>query len=94
MNHLKQKGTYKGIAATLSLTVLMMLALPPKLSADVCDKALIKCMVDAGIAAVLGTVVGFFAGNIPGALLGVAAAGGVSLAFCLVGFDFCKRYYI
>ena len=51
-------------------------------------------MIDAGIGAFLGLVGGFAAGNIAGALIGVAATGGVSLSFCFVGYDFCKRYYI
>lgn len=82
------------MAATLSLTILMAFVFPPKLSADICSKAFIQCVIDAGIATFVGLVAGFAAGNFPGALLGAAATGGASFTFCLVGYDFCKRYYI
>jgi hypothetical protein len=94
MNHLKQKKSFRIAAAVLSLAILMTFAFPPKLSADICSKAFIKCVIDAGITAFVGVVAGFAAGNFPGALLGVAAGGGISLTFCLVGYDFCNRYFI
>ncbi len=84
----------KYTAAVLSLTTCVILASPPKLSADECDRALTKCLIDAGIGAFLGLIGGLAAGNIPGALIGAAATAGVSLTFCLAGYDFCKRYYI
>jgi len=94
MNHLKRKRSFRITAVVLSLAILMTFAFPPKLSADICSKAFTKCVIDAGIATFVGLVGGFAAGNFPGALLGFAAAGGTSLAFCLVGYDFCKRYFI
>ena len=94
MNHFRQNRIIKVTAGVLSLSTFMILVFPPKLSADECDKALTKCLIDAGFGAFLGLVGGFAAGNIPGALIGVAATGGVSLSFCFAGYDFCKRYYI
>ncbi len=94
MNHFRQKRILKVFASILSLSIFMILVFPPQLSADECDRALTKCLIDAGIGAFLGLVGGFAAGNIPGALFGVAATGGVSLSFCIVGYDFCKRYFI
>jgi hypothetical protein len=93
MNHLRQKKVLKAVAFVLSLITMVILAFPPELSADECDRALTKCLIDAGFGSFLGLVGGFAAGNIPGALIGVAATAGVSLTFCLVGYDFCKRYY-
>ena len=94
MNHFRQKKIFKPAAIVLSLTVTVILAFPPELSADECDKALTKCLIDAGFGTFLGLLGGFAAGNIPGALIGVATTAGVSLTFCLVGYDFCKSYYI
>lgn len=94
VNHFKQKRSFRITAAALSLAILLAFAFPPNLSADICSKAYIKCIIDAGITVVVGLVVGFAAGNFPGALIGVAAGGGTSLTFCLVGYDFCKRYYV
>lgn len=94
MNHLIRKKSFRITAAALSLAILMAFAFPPKLSAGICSKAYIECVIDAGIATFVGLVGGFAAGNFPGALLGFAAAGGTSLTFCLVGYDFCKRYFI
>jgi hypothetical protein len=94
MYHFRQKRIIKFTAGVLSLTTCVILVFPPKLSANECDRALTKCLIDAGIGAFLGLVGGLAAGNIPGALIGVAATGGISVSFCLVGYDFCKRYYI
>lgn len=94
MNHFKQKRSFRITTVVLSLSILMAFFSPPKLSADICSKAFIKCAIDAGIATFVSLVAGFAAGNFPGALLGFAAAGGTSLTFCLVGYDFCKRYFI
>ncbi len=94
MNQFKRKKTFRITAAALSLALLMAFTFPPQLSADICSKALLKCVIDAGIATFIGLVAGFAAGNFPGALLGVAAGGGTYLTFCLVGYDFCKRYYV
>ena len=94
MNHFRQKKIFRFTAGVLSLATCVIIAFPPKLSADECDRALTKCLIDAGFGAFLGLVGGFAAGNIPGALIGVASTAGVSLTFCLVGYDFCKRYYI
>jgi hypothetical protein len=94
MNHFKQKRIYKGVAAILFFIMLLTFAFPQKLSADVCIKAFKRCVIDATLAAFVGMIGGFAAGNIAGALLGTAATGGTALVFCLVGYDFCKHYYI
>jgi hypothetical protein len=94
MNHSKHKRISKGIAAALSFFMLMTLAFPQEPDSDACLKAFKRCMIDATLATLLGMVGGFAAGNIPGALIGTAATGGVSLVFCLTGYDFCKHYYI
>ncbi len=94
VNHLKQKKSFRITATALSLAILITFAFPPKLSAGICSKAFTECVIDAGIGTFIGLVAGFAAGNFPGALLGFAAAGGTSLTFCLVGYDFCKRYFI
>jgi hypothetical protein len=70
-----------------------MIATPDQLLEHSCAKALIRCMVDAGIAEALGAVAGLFSGHIGGSLLGAAAAGGSYSIMCLAGYDFCKRYY-
>lgn len=94
VNQFKRKEIFRITAAALSLALLMAFTFPPQLSADICSKAFIKCAIDAGITTFIGLVAGFAAGNFPGALIGFVAAGGTSLTFCLVGYDFCKRYYV
>ena len=94
MNNLKGKKTKKLIAGILFLLLFTMIAAPDQLYARGCTRALLNCMVDAGIATVMGAIAGFFSGNIIGSMLGAAAAGGSYSSMCLSGYDFCKRYYI
>ena len=94
MSHFRQNKIPKVTALVVFLIIIVILAFPPELTADECNKALTKCLIDAGFSAILGLIGGFAAGNISGALIGAAATAEVSLAFCLVGYDFCKRYYI
>ncbi len=94
MDHSKHKRIPKGLAVALSFFILMTLAFPQETPPDVCIKAFKRCMIDAALATLLGMVGGFAAGNMPGALIGTAAAGGTSVVFCLAGYDFCKHYYI
>lgn len=94
MDRSKHKIISTGVAAALSFFILLNLAFPQEPPADACIRAFKMCMIDAAIAAFLGMVGGFAAGNTPGALIGTAATGGSSLVFCLVGYDFCKHYYI
>jgi TM2 domain-containing membrane protein YozV len=94
MNILNGKKTKKLIAGVLFLFLFTMIAAPDQLYAGRCGKALMNCMVDAGIAAVLGAIAGFFSGNIIGSILGAATVGGSYSTMCLSGYDFCKRYYI
>jgi hypothetical protein len=93
MNNLKGKKTKKLIAGVLFLLLFTMIAAPDQLYARRCTRALMDCMVDAGIATVMGAIAGFFSGNIIGSMLGAAAAGGSYATMCLGGYDFCKRYY-
>lgn len=93
MNHFRENRIIKAVAGILSLTIFGILALPSGLSADVCSKAFVKCAIDAGLSAFLGLVGGLAAGNLPGALIGTAAVGGTALTFCLLGYDFCIRYF-
>ena len=93
MNKFKRKKTKKLIAGVISLSLFMMIASPDQLNAGQCSRALLRCMVDAGIATVLGAIAGFFSGNLFGSMLGAAAAGGSYSTICLAGYDFCKRYY-
>ena len=93
MNNLKGKKTKKFIAGVLFLFLFTMIAAPDQLYARGCGRALMRCMVDAGIATVLGAIAGFFSGNIIGSMLGAAAVGGSYSTMCLSGYDFCKRYY-
>ena len=62
MNHFKQKRIYKGIAATLFFIMLLTLAFPQQLSADVCIRAFKRCVIDATLAALVGMIGGFAAG--------------------------------
>lgn len=93
MNHFREKRIIKAVAGVLSLAIFGTLALPSGLNADVCSKALVRCVIDAGLSAFLGLVGGLAAGNLPGALIGTAAVGGTALTFCLLGYDFCIRYF-
>ena len=93
MIRIMQKKVNTLISAGLILFLLVLLISPSELSAGVCEKAFIKCLIDASFGMLLGIVAGFVAGNIPGALLGVAAVGGTSLVWCLAGYDFCIHYF-
>jgi len=93
MKNLKGKKTKKLIAGVLFLFLFTMIAAPDQLYARSCARALMDCMVDAGIATVLGGIAGFFSANIIGSVLGAAAVGGSYSTMCLGGYDFCKRYY-
>ena len=81
------------ISAGLILFLFILLVSPGELSAGVCEKAFIKCLLDAGFGMLLGIVAGFVVGNIPGALLAASAVGGTSLVWCLTGYDFCIHYF-
>ena len=93
MNNFKGKKTKKLIAGVLFLSIFTMMAAPDQLYAGRCTRALMNCMIDAGIATVLGAIAGFFSGNIFGSMLGAVAAGGSYSTMCLGGYHFCKRYY-
>ncbi|NIO48982.1 MAG: hypothetical protein GTN73_06055 [Candidatus Aminicenantes bacterium] len=93
MNNSKGKRTKKLIAGALFLFLFTMIAAPDQLYAGRCTRALMNCMVDAGIATVLGAIAGLFSGNIFGSMLGAVAAGSTYSTMCLAGYDFCKRYY-
>jgi hypothetical protein len=92
MNNLKGKKTKKLIAVALSLSLLMMIVAPHQLFAGQCERALKRCMIDAGIAMIMGAIAGSFSGNFIGSLFGATAAGGSYATMCLAGFDFCNRY--
>ena len=89
----KGKKAKKFTAVALALFTLMLIAAPHQVFAGECERALLKCAVDAGIATLLGTIAGMFSGNIVGALIGAGTAGGSYLTWCFIGYDFCKRYY-
>ena len=93
MIRFKKKEVNSLISAGLILFLLILIVAPSELSAGVCEKAFVKCLLDASFGMLLGIVAGFAVGNIPGALLGVAAVGGASLMFCLAGYDFCINYF-
>ena len=93
MNNFKGKKTKKLIAGVLFLFLFTMMATPDQLHAGQCTRALMSCMIDAGIATMLGAIAGLFSGNIFGAMLGAVAVGGSYSTMCLGGYHFCKRYY-
>jgi hypothetical protein len=93
MNNSKGKKTKKLIAVALSLFLFTTIATPHQLFAGQCERAIMRCMIDAGIATMMGAIAGFFSANIFGSLLGAAVAGGSYSTMCLAGYDFCKRYY-
>jgi len=93
MNNFKGKKAKKLIAGVLFLFLFTMMAAPDQLYAGRCTRALMNCMIDAGIATGLGAIAGFFSSNIAGAMLGAATAGGAYAAMCIGGYDFCLRYY-
>lgn len=92
MNNLRGRKTKKLITGALSLFLFMMIAAPDQLSAGRCERALIDCLIDAGIATAMGAVAGFFSAHLVGSLIGAAVAGGSYATMCLAGFDFCLRY--
>jgi hypothetical protein len=93
MNYFKGKKAKKFIAVILFLFLFTMIATPDQLLACSCSKALLRCFVDAGIAAAMGAVAGLFSGHVAGSLLGAGVAGGSYSIMCIAGYDFCKRYY-
>lgn len=93
MIRIMQKEVNSLISAGLILFLLILLVAPSELSAGVCEKAFVKCLLDASLGMLLGIIAGFAVGNIPGALLGVATVGGASLVWCLAGYDFCIHYF-
>ena len=93
MIRIKHKKVNTLISAGLILFFLVLLVSPGELSAGVCEKAFIKCIIDATISMVLGIAAGVVLGNIPGALLAAAATGGGYFSWCLAGYDFCIRYF-
>ena len=93
MNNPRRKKAGKFTATILILFTLVLIAAPQQLFAGVCEKALASCLIDAGITTILGAIGGMFAGNILGALAGAGTAGGSYLSWCLIGYDFCNRYY-
>jgi hypothetical protein len=70
-----QKG--KAILSGLLVFIFLISAFAPALDAGVCERALQKCMVDAGIAGLTG-----------GAFAGFSWA-----ALCLTGYEWCLHYY-
>lgn len=92
MNFLKRRKVQKPLVAILALLILLLAVTPPQLSAADCKKALIDCLIDAGITSLLGAIGGLFAGSIVGMLLGTASAGGTYIMFCLNGYHFCMKY--
>ncbi|NIM58576.1 MAG: hypothetical protein GTO16_06490 [Candidatus Aminicenantes bacterium] len=93
MNNLRGKNAKKLIAGFLFMSLFTMFVAPDQLNAGQCSRALLNCMIDAGIATVLGAIAGFFSGNMFGSMLGAVAAGGSYSTMCLGGYHFCKRYY-
>ena len=89
----KGKKAKKFTAGALALFTLMLIAAPHQVFSGDCERALLRCVIDAGIATILGTIAGLFSGNIAGALIGAGTAGGSYLTWCFIGYDFCKRYY-
>ncbi len=87
------KLTRKLLAGALVLLTFMPLVFPQRLSAGECEKAVVKCLIDIGVVAVVGLVAGAFSANPLGVLYGVSASGGAYLMFCLIGYEFCKLYY-
>jgi len=93
MIRFKKKKVNTLISSGLILFLLVFLVTPSELSAGVCEKALVKCLLSAGLGMLLGIVAGFAVGNIPGAFLAAAAVGGTSWMWCLTGYDFCIHYF-
>jgi hypothetical protein len=92
MDNLRGKKTKKLIAGALSLFLFMTIAAPHQLFAGQCERALKKCLIDAGIATIMGAIAGSFSGNFIGSFFGAVAAGGSYATMCLAGYDFCNRY--
>lgn len=92
MNNLKGLRARKFTAAALALLTLMVILAPQKLSADECEKALIKCAIDAGIPFVMGLIASLISINIIPFLIGTVSSEAY-LSFCLNGYLFCLIYY-
>lgn len=93
MLNLKKSRAKKLLAGLTVLLTLILVTFSNPLSAGECEGALVKCLIDAGIATAITIVVGLTTGNFLGAVFGAATAGGAYGSFCLVGYSFCKIYY-
>lgn len=67
-------------AAVVLAAALTLVLLAPPLEAGMCETALKRCMIEAGMAALIGLIT---CGPIPAALLG---------EFCIAGYLFCLQY--
>ena len=74
----KFKRRSKVILVGLLVFVFLISGLVPSMEAGVCERALQKCAIDAGIAGITG-----------GVIVGLSWA-----AACLAGYDWCLRYYV
>lgn len=90
----KRKRAGKWISSTLALSIFILIVIPHNLPAKGCRDAFIDCVIDMGIKSALGAIGGFFVGNVHGAIVGSTAVAGSGLLFCLIGYDFCKHYYM
>lgn len=77
-----QKKITSGLLVAGMLLLIPVYATPAE---DVCMDALIDCLIDGGIIGVVALIT-----STP---LGALAATGGYVAFCIAGYDWCKRYY-
>jgi len=100
MKNFKGNKEKRIMAATLAVLVFFLFVAPHHLSAGKhpCSDALVECMIDASVSAVLAAIAGFAGGLITGigAIITGAAAGiavgATTMSACIIGYDFCTRY--
>jgi hypothetical protein len=86
MKKLKSVKAKRITAAAIALAfILVFVAAPYQLSANVCDDALEDCLIDAGIAGLISLL--------KGPLVAAAVVASYSV-FCVNGYLFCKEYVI
>ncbi len=78
MKNLTSNKNFRIMALVLIFTLTVLYLAPSQLEANVCDEALVKCGVDA-------VIVTLFSGP---------ASGFLYFSGCLIGHDFCEKYYL
>ncbi len=85
MKRLRNEAFKRYLSGFIVVMLLFFFVSMGDLSAGTCEKALKKCLIDAGAAGVLGAVAG--------SLIGAAIGAGVYAGWCVDGYFWCLSYY-